>query len=102
MIECGNRKEPSMPCDEPKHKLIFREYDNLPALIATYGNLSWQKSQFFFAVESIAFAGVGVAFKDTFLKGTAPEASGFVLLIVVCVFNFWLCYVWFNTNRRNR
>lgn len=67
-----------------------------------WGGLSWQKSQFFFTVESIAFAGVGVAFKGTFLDGTPPRNSGLFLLIGICVFNFWLCYVWFNTNRRNR
>src|SRR5260370_29496370 len=91
-----------MPCDNPKHQLIFHEYDNLTSHIALYGNLSWKKSQFFFAVESIAFAGVGVAFRDTFLKGASPEATALFLFIVVCLFNFWLCYVWFNTNRRNR
>jgi hypothetical protein len=91
-----------MSCNDPQHELLYREYDNLPALIALYGNLSWQKSQFFFTVESIAFAGVGVAFKNTFLEGATPAGPALFLLIVVCVFNFWLCYVWFNTNRRNR
>ena len=91
-----------MSCKDPQHQLIFHEYDNLTAHVALYGNLSWQKSQFFFAVESIAFAGVSVGFKDTFLRGTIPQTPALLLLIVVCLFNLWLCYVWFSTNRRNR
>lgn len=91
-----------MTCSDPKHELMCREYDNLPALISLFGSLSWQKNQFFFTVESVAFAGVGVAFKSTFLDGTAPAVPALVLLIGICVFNFWICYVWFRTNRRNR
>jgi hypothetical protein len=81
---------------------MCREYESLPALIAIWGNLSWQKSQFFFAVESVFLAGIGVALKDTFVEGKAPAPAAFLMLVGACVFNFWICYVWFRTNRSNR
>ena len=85
-------------------KLDFRrrEYTNLPALIAHWDTHFWQKSQWFFAVESVLLAAVGIAFKDTFLAGEAPKKQAFLVLVGACVFNFWLCYVWFRTNRSNR
>ena len=87
-----------------KHRADFMwlEYENLPALIAHWDTHFWQKSQWFFAVESVLLAGAGVAFKDTFLSGVAPTRRAFLLLVAACVFNFWICYVWFRTNRSNR
>lgn len=79
-----------------------QEYANLPTLIAHWDSHFWQKSQWFFAVESVLLAAIGVAFKDTFLAGAAPARSAFFLLVASCVFNFWICYVWFRTNRSNR
>ena len=90
------------PCDDPAHHLMCREYDNLPALIALWGGLSWQKNQFFFGVESVLLAGIGVVLKDTFVYGNAPPPPAFQMLMGASVFNFWICYVWFRTNRSNR
>jgi hypothetical protein len=87
-----------------KPEIDFRrlEYGNLPALIAHWDTHFWRKSQWFFAVESVLLGAVGVAFKNTFLSGIAPARPAFLLLVAACVFNFWICYVWFLTNRRNR
>lgn len=89
-------------CDDPSHQLMCREYASLPALIVFWGGLSWQKNQFFCSVESILLAGIGVALKDTFIGGKDPTESAFLMLTIACVFNFWICYVWFRTNRTNR
>jgi hypothetical protein len=88
--------------DKPVLDFRCREYQNLPALIAHWDTHFWQKSQWFFAVESVLLGAVGVAFKDTFLSGVAPTRPAFLLLVASCVFNFWICYVWFRTNRSNR
>jgi hypothetical protein len=94
----------SAPADEPncRRDFLLREYENLPQLIAHWDAHFWQKSQFFFAVESLLLAAVAVAFRQTFLKGAPPTLQEFRALIGLSVFNFWLCYVWFRTNRSNR
>ncbi len=88
--------------DKSRLDFMCREYANLPALIAHWDAHFWKKSQWFFAVESVLLAAVGVAFKDTFLSGVAPARAAFLFLVASCVFNFWICYVWFRTNRSNR
>jgi len=89
-------------CDDPSHQFMCREYEHLPALIALWGGLSWQKTQFFFGVESVFLAGIGVALKETFIEGRVPAHPAFLMLMGASVFNFWICYVWFRTNRSNR
>ena len=88
--------------DDGRRDFMLREYENLPALIAHWDSHFWQKSQWFFAVESVLLAAVGVAFKDTFLSAVTATRPAFLFLIASCVFNFWICYVWFRTNRSNR
>ena len=88
--------------DRPGLDFKCREYENLPALIAHWDGQFWQQSQWFFGVESVLLGAVGVALKDTFLSGAAPSRPAFLLLVSFCVFNFWICYVWFRTNRSNR
>lgn len=87
---------------DPRLEFKRLEYSNLPALIAHWDAHFWHKSQWFFGVESLILAAVGIAFKDTFLDGFAPKRPGFFFLVGSCVFNFWICYVWFRTNRANR
>jgi uncharacterized membrane protein len=91
-----------MACNDPSHDFMIREYESLPALIAFWGNLTWQKSQFFFAVEAVALAGIGTALRETFVDGKTLGFEPFMLLLCASLFNFWLCYVWFRTNRSNR
>ena len=88
--------------DKPGLDFRCREYGNLPALIAHWDGHFWQKSQWFFAVESVLLAAVGVGFKETFLSGVPPARPAFLLLVASCVFNFWICYGWFRTSRSNR
>lgn len=87
-----------------KHDFMLREYEKLPQLIAHWDSHFWVKSQFFFAVESVFLAAGAVAFKKTLLQvnGDDPGVNGLVSLVGLCVFNFWLNYVWFRTNRSNR
>lgn len=87
-----------------KSQLDFmcQEYENFPALIAHWDSHFWNKSQWFFAAESVLLGAVGYAFKDAFLSGIAPARPAFIFLVAACVFNFWICYVWFRTNRSNR
>jgi hypothetical protein len=87
---------------EPDYEFIRAEYSSLPALIAHWDGHFWQKSQFFFAVESVMLAAIGVAFEKVFLEGAPLSRPGYWVLIFACFFNFWLCYVWFRTNRSNR
>jgi hypothetical protein len=90
--------------DDPglRRDFLLREYANLPQLIAHWDAHFWQKSQFFFAVESLLLAAVAVGFRQTFLEGEPPSLQKFHDLVALSVFNFWLCYVWFRTNRSNR
>lgn len=88
--------------EELRLNFMRQEYENLPALIALYGSLQWQKSQWFFAVESLQLGGIGYVFKNTILSGIAPSRSALLLLAAACIFNFWICYVWFRTSRTTR
>jgi hypothetical protein len=88
--------------EKPEVDFWRLEYENLPALIAHWDAHFWQKSQWFFAVESALLGAVGFALKDTFLSGVAPARPTLLFLVAACVFNFWICYVWFRTNRTNR
>ena len=88
--------------DEKQRKVLILEYGNLPGLIAHWDAHFWHKSQFFFAVKSLLLGAVGVAFRETFLKGVPLGSQGLWVLVGVCIFNYWICYVWFRTNRSNR
>ena len=89
---------------EPDHQrdFLLREYQNLPQLIAHWDAHFWQKSMFFFAVESLLLTAMAFTFREIFLKGVPPTIQEFHCLIGLSLFNFWLCYVWFRTNRSNR
>jgi hypothetical protein len=86
----------------PRRDFLLHEYGNLPQLIAHWDAHFWQKSQFFFAVESLLLGVVAVEFRKTFLEGATPGLQKFCELVGLSLFNFWLCYVWFRTNRSNR
>ncbi len=95
-----------MPEDKiaPTHRdILLKEYESLVTQLIHWDSLFWTKSQFFLVIESAFIAVVLQAFKEqvTTASNKLPPAL-LCLFLVAGLFNIYLCYVWFRTNRRNR
>lgn len=94
------RKESTMNGEGTKSSLaqdeiLMREYDSVVKQIIHWDSHFWHKSQFFLAIQSVFVIG---ALKILIEQISIPLS----LLFAVTIFNIYLCYVWFRTNRRNR
>ena len=95
-IEEERRPTPTLNNEETKptlgpDEILMREYDSVVKQIIHWDSHFWHKSQFFLAIQSAFVIGA-----LTILTRQTP------ILFGVTIFNIYLCYVWFRTNRRNR
>src|SRR5437016_10055636 len=82
--------------------LLLEEYKGLIPQIVHWDSHFWNKSKFFLTFESAFLAGAIVAMRD-FATDSKPLPNALMLaLLAATVFNWYLSYVWFRTNRRNR
>jgi hypothetical protein len=92
------RKESSLPPDE----MLMKEYQCVVEQIIHWDSHFWRKSQFFLVIQSAFIAGVLQNLKDWVVRPAPMPFLMFLLFAQLTIFNIYLCYVWFRTNRRNR
>jgi len=83
-------------------EILIREYETITHQIIHWDKFFWEKSQFFLAVESALLAGAILELRKLFKLPSPIRASDLTILLVVVIFNLFLCYVWFRTSRSNR
>ncbi len=83
--------------------ILLTEYESVVTQLNHWDSLFWTKSQFFLVIESAFIAVILQGFKEqvTSASGKVPLELLF-LFFGADLFNIYLCYVWFRTNRRNR
>lgn len=94
----GSQSSPSLQPDD----ILMKEYDNVVKQIIHWDSNFWHKSQFFLVIQSAIVVAVLQTLKEQFFKADPMPSTLLWLLIVTVMFNIYLCYVWFRTNRRNR
>ncbi len=94
----GEEEKSSLGPDE----ILKNEYDSIVKQIIHWDSLFWHKSKFFLAIQSAFLAVVLNEVKEQILTSYKDLRSLFILFLTVAVFNIYLCYVWFRTNRRTR
>ena len=85
-----------------REDLLLEEYKGLIPQIIHWDSHFWNKSKFFLTFESAFLAGTLIALRDNVIQGKIISVTLFVALIGIVIFNLYLSYVWFRTNRRNR
>ncbi len=84
-------------------EILMREYESIVKQIIHWDSHFWNKSNFFVAIQSAFIVVVLKEIKEQILGVSKIPLSFFILfIIIVTLFNIYLCYVWFRTNRRNR
>jgi hypothetical protein len=80
----------------------LREYRLLSEQIVHWDGAFWRKSQFFMAIEAVTLGFVIDRLSREFI-GTKPiDHELFLMLGALVLFNFYISYAWFRTNRTNR
>jgi hypothetical protein len=83
--------------------ILLKEYESLVAQLIHWDSHFWSKSQFFMVIQSAFIAVVLQAFKELVASSSnKPSPTLLYLFLFIGLFNVYLCYVWFRTNRRNR
>lgn len=96
-----NREEenPSLGPDE----ILMREYESIVKQIIHWDSHFWNKSQFFLAIQSAFIVVVFKGIEDAILNSwKIPFAILRLFLIIVVIFNIYICCIWFKTNCRTR
>lgn len=81
--------------------LLIKEYEIIGSQIEHWDNHFWNKSNFFLVVESALLAVVTNQLNDELRDNKPFQQAIFYLSILIVIFNLFLCYVWFRTNRTN-
>ena len=82
--------------------LLLEEYKGLIPQIVHWDSHFWNKSKFFLTFESAFLAGTLVTLRENIAAGKVLSNSLLLALVGIVLFNLYLSYVWFRTNRRNR
>jgi hypothetical protein len=85
-----------------RDELLMREYETITDQIIHWDTFFWHKSQFFLAIESVLLGLIADRLSTELVDNKPMQFGLFFMFVVVTLFNFYLCYVWFRTNRRNR
>jgi hypothetical protein len=88
--------------EKTSYDLLLEEYKGIIPQIIHWDSHFWNKSKFFLTFESAFLAGTILTLRENVSTGKALSVSLFWILVGVAVFNLYLSYVWFRTNRRNR
>ncbi len=83
-------------------ELLMREYETITTQIVHWDTFFWHKSQFFLAIESVSLGLIVQRLSIEIVDNMPMHPNLFLMFVAVALFNFFLCYVWFRTNRRNR
>jgi len=79
----------------------MKEYEVIGAQIEHWDTFFWVKSNFFLVIESALLAVIVTQLNTSLLTINHFQPMIFYLSISVTLFNLFLCYVWFRTNRSN-
>jgi hypothetical protein len=82
--------------------ILLKEYESLVSQMIHWDSHFWVKSQFFLVIESAFVAVILQAFKEQVTAQSKLSTPLLFLFLFAGLFNIYLCYVWFRTNRRNR
>jgi hypothetical protein len=82
-------------------ELLMKEYETIGAQIEHWDNHFWNKSNFFLAVEAALLSAIVTRLIDALIDNKPIQPIIFFLINFAVIFNLFICYVWFRTNRTN-
>jgi hypothetical protein len=82
-------------------ELLMREYETITTQIVHWDTFFWHKGQFFLAIESVLLAVMTQQLTSEVTDTIPMLPVMFFMIAGVTLFNLFLCYVWFRTNRSN-
>jgi hypothetical protein len=82
-------------------QILLEKYKLLVTQIIHWDTLFWSKSKFFLAIETAFLATVGAVHSPPLKGKFLDAASAPYVVIILALFNIFLCYVWHRTNKRN-
>lgn len=85
----------------PAQQMLLEKYKLLATQIIHWDTLFWSKSKFFLGIQTAFLALFGAAGTVAFKHPLFSKPMVDIGLVLVGVFNFYLCFVWYKTNVRN-
>lgn len=83
-------------------EILLEQYKLIIQQVLHWDVHFWEKSKFFLAIET-AFMGVaGAIFLKPEITSGVSKQLALCTLLLLCIFNIYLCIVWYKTNNRNR